>query len=119
MDASSPDVMLAYYKRLFPFKSLFTWINQDHQPRKLFTNREFAFTLPGDVYLRYQSFNNAEDLKKQVCALNPSRFEIGPQYTLRVRIHSLESYPSLPYPHLSPGIRRHIDLLHFTPSNVN
>lgn len=84
IDASSPEVMLTYYKRLFPFKSLFTWLNHDHTPRKLFTHREFAFTLPGDVYLRYQSFNTADELKKQVCSLNPSRFEIGPQYTARV-----------------------------------
>jgi hypothetical protein len=85
MDASSPEVMLAYYKRLFPFKSIFTWLNHAHQPAKLFTHREFAFTLPGDVYLRYQSFNSGDELKKQVCSLNPSRFEIGPVYSARVR----------------------------------
>jgi DNA primase small subunit len=86
MDASSPEVMLAYYKRLFPFKSIFTWLNHSPAPSKLFTHREFAFTLPGDVYLRYQSFGSAEELKKQVCALNPSRFEIGPVYSARVRV---------------------------------
>jgi DNA primase small subunit len=86
MDASSPEVMLAYYKRIFPFKSIFTWLNHSHTPTKLFTHREFAFTLPGDVYLRYQSFNSGDDLKKQVCTLNPSRFEIGPIYSARVRL---------------------------------
>jgi DNA primase small subunit len=54
-------------------------------PAKLFTHREFAFTLTGDIYIRYNSFNTAEDFKKEVCRLNPSRFEIGPQYTARVR----------------------------------
>ena len=53
-------------------------------PAKLFTHREFAFTLTGDIYIRYNSFNNAEDFKKEVVRLNPSRFEIGPQYTARV-----------------------------------
>ncbi|KAF8583303.1 prim-pol domain-containing protein [Ramaria rubella] len=47
----------------------------------MFTHREFAFTLPGDVYLRYNSFVSAEDLKKQVVKFNPSRFEIGAVYT--------------------------------------
>ncbi|KAG2361824.1 hypothetical protein BDR07DRAFT_1485396 [Suillus spraguei] len=47
--------------------------------------REFAFTLQGDVYLRYNCFSNAEELKKQVCALNPTRFEIGPMYSLGER----------------------------------
>lgn len=53
-------------------------------PSRLFTHREFAFTLAGDVYIRYNSFNNADDFKREVVRLNPSRFEIGPQYTARV-----------------------------------
>ena len=81
----TPEVMLAFYRRLYPFKSIFTWLNHEHAPTKLFTHREFAFTLQGDVYLRYQSFMNAEELKKQVCTLNPTRFEIGPMYSARVR----------------------------------
>jgi DNA primase small subunit len=84
-DPSSAEVMLAFYRRLYPFKSIFNWLNHEHIPTRLFTHREFAFTLQGDVYLRYNSFNNAEDLKKQVFALNPSRFEIGPVYSARVR----------------------------------
>ncbi|KAI0367395.1 prim-pol domain-containing protein [Pilatotrama ljubarskyi] len=79
------DVMLAFYRRLYPFKSLFTWLNHEHAPTKLFTHREFAFTLQGDVYLRYNSFANADELKKQVCSLNPTRFEIGPVYSARPR----------------------------------
>ncbi|OSD05138.1 prim-pol domain-containing protein [Trametes coccinea BRFM310] len=77
--------MLAFYRRLYPFKSIFTWLNHEHAPTKLFTHREFAFTLQGDVYLRYNSFLNAEELKKQVCSLNPTRFEIGPVYSARPR----------------------------------
>jgi DNA primase small subunit len=85
LDASSPEVMLAYYKRLYPFKSVFNWLNHGPTPSKLFTHREFAFTLAGDVYLRYNSFSSADELKKQVCSLNPTRFEIGPVYSARVR----------------------------------
>ncbi|KAG1869972.1 prim-pol domain-containing protein [Suillus subluteus] len=80
---TSPEVMLQFYRMLYPFKSIFTWLNQEHTPKDLFTNREFAFTLQGDVYLRYNCFSNAEELKKQVCALNPTRFEIGPMYSSR------------------------------------
>ena len=83
---TSPEVMLQFYRMLYPFKSIFTWLNHEHVPTKLFTHREFAFTLQGDVYLRYHSFNTAEDLKKQVLALNPTRFEIGPVYSAKVRI---------------------------------
>lgn len=53
-------------------------------PAKLFTHREFAFTLPGDIYIRYNSFNTADDFKKEVVRLTPARFEIGPQYSARV-----------------------------------
>ncbi|EIW78466.1 prim-pol domain-containing protein [Coniophora puteana RWD-64-598 SS2] len=79
----TPEVMLAFYRLLYPFHSLFTWLNQGQIPTKLFTQREFAFTLAGDVYLRYHSFMSAEELKKQVLAFNPTRFEIGPMYSAR------------------------------------
>lgn len=54
-------------------------------PSRLFTHREFAFTLQGEIYLRYNSFQTAEDMKKEVLRLNPTRFEIGPIYSARVR----------------------------------
>ncbi|KAG6898132.1 hypothetical protein C0992_004848 [Termitomyces sp. T32_za158] len=82
---TSPEVMLTFYRRLYPFKSIFNWLNHEHAPTRLFTNREFAFTLPGDIYLRYNSFSTVEELKKQVCHFNPTRFEIGPVYSLRPR----------------------------------
>ena len=94
--------MNAFYRRLFPYRPFFLWLNQDHGessqlithaadrssfyavPAKLFTHREFAFTLQGDVYIRYNSFHTANDFKKEVVRLNPARFEIGPQYSARV-----------------------------------
>ncbi|KAF9230553.1 prim-pol domain-containing protein [Melanogaster broomeanus] len=82
---TSPEVMLQFYRMLYPFKSIFNWLNHEHVPTKLFTHREFSFTLQGDVYLRYHSFNTPEDLKKQVLALNPTRFEIGPVYSAKPR----------------------------------
>ncbi|KAH9947498.1 prim-pol domain-containing protein [Amylocystis lapponica] len=64
-EVTSPEIMLAFYRRLYPFK--------------------VRVYLQGDVYLRYNSFTTAEDLKKQVCTLNPTRFEIGPVYSARPR----------------------------------
>jgi DNA primase small subunit len=75
---------IVYYKRLLPFKSLFTWLNHQHAPTRLFTHREWAFTVAGDVYLRWNSFNTVDEFKKEVLRLNPSRFEIGAVYTGRV-----------------------------------
>ncbi|BGP16015.1 hypothetical protein JCM10213_005434 [Rhodosporidiobolus nylandii] len=82
-DLSNPMVMRTYYSRLFPFKQLFLWLNQAHAPTKQWTHREFAFTLQNEAYLRYQSFTTAEDLKNEIIRLNPSRFEIGPEYSGR------------------------------------
>ena len=75
--------LLAYYRRLLPFRSLYTWLNQDLAPTRNFTHREFAFTLQNDAYLRYQSFSSWDEWKKEVCRLNPSRFEIGPVYSAK------------------------------------
>lgn len=73
-----------YYKRLLPFKSLFNWLNHQHAPTRLFTHREWAFTVSDDVYLRWNSFNNVDELKKEVLRLKPTRFEIGAIYTAKV-----------------------------------
>ncbi|KAJ7287392.1 hypothetical protein C8J57DRAFT_1283783 [Mycena rebaudengoi] len=83
MDKAPPDVMLAFYRRLYPFKSIFHWLNHEPTPEALFVRREIAFNLPGEVIIRYNSFSDHEEFKKQVCKLNPTRFEIGPVYSTR------------------------------------
>lgn len=65
-------------------------------PGKLWTHREFAFTIENDVYIRYNSFNTAYDFQKEVLRLTPSRFEIGPQYTHRVSCHVIEGTHTSP-----------------------
>ena len=55
-------------------------------PTRLFTHREFAFTLPGDIYMRYNSFGTAEDFRREILRLNPERFEVGPVYSAKVRV---------------------------------
>jgi DNA primase small subunit len=77
--------MLAFYQRLFPFRHLFQWLNHSPKPSADFANREFAFTLSNDAYLRYQSFPTADLLRKDILRLNPSRFEIGPVYSTNPR----------------------------------
>ncbi|KNG48105.1 prim-pol domain-containing protein [Stemphylium lycopersici] len=82
---SDPDVMRAFYQRLFPFRPLFQWLNHSATPSNDFAHREFAFTLPNDAYLRYQSFPSADLLRKQCVNMLPSRFEIGPMYSTNPR----------------------------------
>lgn len=80
-DLKDPHVMMNFYRRIFPWKQLFLWLNQDHVPNYLFTHREFAITLQNDAYLRYNSYPNYIDLQKDIIRLNPTRFEIGPAYS--------------------------------------
>lgn len=87
--------MLAFYRRLLPWKSLFGWLNHEPTPTRSFTHREFAFTLQNEAYLRYNSFANADELKREVCRMNPARFEIGPVYSAKVSC-SLSLRVSLP-----------------------
>mgnify|MGYP004507958153 CR=1 FL=1 len=77
--------MRAFYQRLFPFRYLFQWLNHSPTPTNDFAHREFAFTLPNDAYLRYQSFPTADLLRKQCIQMLPSRFEIGPMYSTNPR----------------------------------
>jgi len=77
--------MRAFYQRLFPFRYLFQWLNHSTQPTNDFAFREFAFTLPNDAYLRYQSFPTSDMLRKQCVQQIPSRFEIGPVYSTNPR----------------------------------
>ncbi|KAF7510826.1 hypothetical protein GJ744_005926 [Endocarpon pusillum] len=82
---TDPQIMSQFYTRLFPFRTLFHWLNHSPKPSPSFSNREFAFTLSNDAYLRYQSYPTADLLRKDILRLIPSRFEIGPVYTANPR----------------------------------
>jgi DNA primase small subunit len=82
---SEPDTLRQFYQRLFPFRPLFQWLNHSPTPQPDFQNREFAFVLPNDAYIRYQSFATADLFRKQCLQMTPVRFEIGPQYSVNPR----------------------------------
>ncbi|OTB12207.1 hypothetical protein K445DRAFT_321209 [Daldinia sp. EC12] len=84
-NAADPEVMRTFYQRFFPWRYLFQWLNHSPTPTNDFGHREFAFTLQGDIYSRYNSFPSADLLRKDVLRLLPSRFEIGPVYTTNPR----------------------------------
>jgi DNA primase small subunit len=104
MDPKSPEVMTAFYQRLYPFKTVYTWLSHSYSPADTndggntttdggrptpkivpaWTHREFAFTLQNDAYLRYMSFDDAAGLKAQVLRLVPQRFEVGAIYNAKV-----------------------------------
>ncbi|THD19138.1 DNA primase small subunit [Fasciola hepatica] len=55
--------------------------------KKQLARREFSFTLAGDVYLRYQSFENSIDFRKELVKLCPHKIDIGAVYSTAPKKH--------------------------------
>lgn len=67
----------------FLFDSIFILIPILLAESSIFTNREFAFTLQGDILVRYLSFENQADMEKEICTRLPFKIDIGPVMTAR------------------------------------
>jgi DNA primase small subunit len=54
-----------------------------------FHNREFSFTIrnPDEIYCRYQSYKNSEELKKDLVNKTPEKIDIGAVFNFAVNKH--------------------------------
>lgn len=52
-------------------------------PKTYFTNREFSFTLKDDIYIRYQSFSDQQDMEKEIQKKCPYKIDIGAVFSHR------------------------------------
>ena len=79
----SPELLQMYYSRLFPYELLHAWLAYDPSGKHpdVFKKREFSFTLeptPGtEVYMRYQSFSNKQELAQAILKRRPVKIDIG------------------------------------------
>lgn len=52
-------------------------------PKNYFQKREFSFTLADDIYIRYQSFKDQEDMEKEIKKQCPHKIDLGAVYSFR------------------------------------
>ncbi|XP_010262965.1 PREDICTED: DNA primase small subunit isoform X1 [Nelumbo nucifera] len=82
------NYLKAYYGKLFPHAEMFKWMSYGNDGKhpacdhSYFGRREFSFTLDNDIYLRFQSFNNATELENSIKEKCPVKIDIGPVYSV-------------------------------------
>ncbi|VDL91914.1 unnamed protein product [Schistocephalus solidus] len=77
------------------------------------SRREFSFSLAGDVYVRYQSFNDALSLRKELVKTCPHKIDIGAVYSASPTLQrslSASSFKEVKrlIPHMREIARRHV-----------
>ncbi|KAI3994041.1 hypothetical protein MKX01_012298 [Papaver californicum] len=84
----NPDHLKIYYGKLFPYADIYKWMSYGNDRKhpacdlSYFGRREFSFILGNDVYLRYQSFNNAAQMETSIKRECPFKIDIGAVYSV-------------------------------------
>ncbi|OUS46310.1 DNA primase small subunit family [Ostreococcus tauri] len=109
-NVSASDVratMGNYYRNFYPAEALFKWLSHGNDERhakadKTYAGkREFCFVLDkengdGEIFCRYQCFEDAGRFAREVRSKNPARIEFGPVMNAKpahrhsVKLHSVE-----------------------------
>lgn len=78
----SREFLFEYYKRFFPLKYILKWLCHGNEKLAL-SHREFSFTLEGDLYTRYLSFDDLKSFSGRLLRDVPIKIDIGAIYNNR------------------------------------
>jgi DNA primase small subunit len=88
-------VQLSCADRLFPYDTMFQWFSYGHNPasdsdrkRDYFARREFSFTIEDDIYIRYQSFRDGNELREAIQKRQPHKIDIGAVFSYPPKDHN-------------------------------
>ncbi|KAJ1638618.1 hypothetical protein T492DRAFT_942901 [Pavlovales sp. CCMP2436] len=78
----SPELLRAYYRRVFPAELMCRWLGYGtgtaaSAQSRLLRRREFSFTTGDDVYIRYLSYEDAAAFRKDLCDKLPFKIDLG------------------------------------------
>ena len=82
---------------IFPGHQVFKWLSYFHENKlginseemcEFFHNREFSFTLEGDIYCRYECFKNEKEFVSRLIEKKPIKIDIGAVYNVPPKQHS-------------------------------
>ena len=81
-EAITPELLRMYYDRFFPCSLFMQWLGSGGMERLRL--REFSFTLKDDIYIRYLSFANRDELKAALVSKVPYKIDIGAVFNASV-----------------------------------
>lgn len=92
MSADFTEALRNYYSTQFPYQLIYNWLDYKDGQNINFKFREFSFTLPGDIYMRYLSFEDSIELKHALVHKLPIKIDAGAVYNINPRLH--RAYPN-------------------------